>query len=430
MREGENMKTHHPKKIAIIGTGISGLGMAYLLHPHHHVTVYEKNAYIGGHSRTVEVKTTDGMIPVDTGFIVFNYRNYPLLTGLFAHLNVPVAKSDMSFGVSINQGWMEYGTRHLTDIFAQKRNLLRPDFWRMIANIMRFNKQATTYLQADPALTLGECLEKLRMGNWFRDYYLLAMGGAIWSTPLAEMLRFPANTFLRFFENHGLLTVNDQPQWYTVAGGSREYVKRLSASFRDNIRLNCGAVKVIRETEGVMVVDTQGGCATYDEVIFACHADQALAMIETPKAEEQRILSKFTYQANRAVLHRDLSFMPKRKKAWASWVYLSEAKKDETPAVSLSYWMNNLQPLATTQPLIVTLNPAKEPDPASVYDDHWFEHPLFDEAAIRAQSEIPAIQGKDRLWFCGAYQRYGFHEDGLGSAVAVAQMMGIEKPWK
>lgn len=422
--------THTRKNIAIIGTGISGLGSAYLLHPHHHITVYEKNDYIGGHSRTIEVQTADGAIPVDTGFIVFNYRNYPLLTRLFAHLDVPVVKSDMSFGVSIGGGWMEYGTQQLRYVFAQKRNLLRPAFWRMLADIMRFNAQAKTYLASDPAITLGECLHKLGVGRWFRDYYILAMGGAIWSAPLAEMLRFPASTFIRFFDNHGLLTVNDQPQWYTVSGGSREYVHRLSAAFADKVRLNTGVVSVVREQDSVRVIDTHGGEQLYDEVVFACHADQALSMIKHPEAAEQEILSAFRYQPNRAVLHSDTSFMPRRKKAWSSWVYLSENSQDKSQQVSLTYWMNNLQTLATRQPLFVTLNPSREPSSSLIYNDHWFEHPVFDEAAIRAQADLPRIQGTNRLWFCGAYQRYGFHEDGLASAVSMARAMGIEKTWK
>lgn len=424
------MITARRKNIAIIGTGISGLSAAYLLHPHHDITVYEKNDYLGGHSRTVEVKTIDGVVPVDTGFIVFNYRNYPLLTGLFAHLNVPVVKSDMSFGASINDGWMEYSTQHLTRVFAQRRNLLRPHFWQMIFNILSFNKQAKTYLERDPAITLEECLAELRMGRWFKEYYLLAMGSAIWSTPLEEMLKFPASTFVRFFENHGLLTVSDQPQWYTVAGGSREYVKRLAAPFRDKIRTNTGIAKIMRASDSVTVVDNHGRHEAYDEVILACHADQALLMIDNPSAQERRILSAFRYQPNRAVLHSDVSFMPKSKKAWASWVYLSEKKHDKNSGISLSYWMNNLQPLATQKPIVVTLNPSREPASELVYDDYWFEHPLFDEAAIRAQDEISQIQGKNRVWFCGAYQRYGFHEDGLGSAVSMVQAMGIEKTWK
>ncbi len=417
------------RNIAIIGTGIAGLGSAYLLHPHHNITVYEKNTYIGGHSRTVDVKTRDGVVPVDTGFIVFNYRNYPLLTGLFAHLKVPVTRSDMSFGASINNGWMEYGTQRLSHIFAQKRNVLRPDFWRMVLDIMRFNKEAKKYLESDPDVTLGECLQQLGMREWFKHYYLLAMGGAIWSTPLSEMLKFPASTFVRFFDNHGLLTVNQQPQWYTVEGGSREYVKRLISGFSDRIKTGCGVVKVSRKTDGVSITTTDGETTNFDAVVFACHADQALAIIDNPTAEEQRILSAFTYQPNRVVLHSDISFMPKHRKAWSSWVYLSEGRQDESPRVSLSYWMNNLQPLKTSQPLIATLNPGREPDPALVHNDHWFEHPLFNEAAIRAQAEIDIIQGKKQLWFCGAYQRYGFHEDGIGSAVAMASQMGIEKSW-
>ncbi len=417
------------KKIAIIGTGISGLGAASLLHPHHDITVYEKNDYVGGHSRTITVQTPDGPIPVDTGFIVFNKRNYPLLTRLFDYLQVPYTESDMSFGVSINDGWLEYGTQKLSHIWAQKRNLFRPAFWGMIADILKFNKSAGGYLASDPNLTLGECLDTLGMRYWFRNYFLLAMGGAIWSTPLTEMLKFPASTFIRFFENHGLLTVDDHPQWYTVRGGSREYVARLIAPFRDHIHLNRGVMKVWRDTNSVYVEDAQGHKEAFDDVVFACHADQALAMIGDPSDEERKVLSAFRYQPNRAVLHRDLSFMPKRRNAWASWVYLSEEKEDSGPNVSLSYWMNNLQPLKTNIPLIVTLNPGHEPDPALVYNDYMFEHPVFDATAIQHQSQIDSIQGCNRFWFCGAYQRYGFHEDGLGSAVKMTERMGVRPLW-
>jgi len=417
------------QKIAIIGTGISGLGAAYLLHPHHDIVVYEKNAYIGGHSRTVDVKTPEGVVPVDTGFIVFNYRNYPLLAKLFATLNVPVTKSDMSFGASIEDGWLEYGTRQPANVFAQKRNLLRPKFWGMMRDVLRFNKQARLYLERDSSITLGQCLDELRMGAWFRDYFLLAMGAAIWSTPLAQMLDFPARSFIRFFDNHGLLALNDHPQWYTVLGGSREYVGRLTAPFKNRIRLNCGVTQVTRTAGGVAVQDSQGNTECFDQALFACHADQALAMIQSSTPEEQRILSKFHYQPNRMVLHSDLSFMPKHKGAWASWVYLSEKREDKSSAISLSYWMNHLQPMATNMPVIVTLNPAHEPRKELIHDEFMFEHPLFDTAAIQSQAEISTIQGQDRLWFCGAYQRYGFHEDGLASAVALVKKMGIEPPW-
>jgi predicted NAD/FAD-binding protein len=418
------------RNIAIIGTGISGLGIAYLLHPHHNIKVYEKDDYIGGHSRTVDANTPDGKIAVDTGFIVFNKRNYPLLTALFSHLNVPVEESDMSFGASINNGWLEYGTMKAANLFVQKSNIFNLKFLQMVKDILKFNKKSHAYLECDPALTLGAYLDELKLGEWFRKYYLLAMGGAIWSTPIESMLEFPARTLIRFFENHGLLTLNQHPQWYTVKNGSKEYVKRLTASFSHNILLNCGVHKVIRNTDSVTVHDAKGNIEVYDEVIFACHADQALKMIENPSDAENAILSNFLYQPNRMVLHSDTSFMPKRKGAWASWVYLSEQQDDKNCHISLSYWMNNLQPLPTNTPIIATLNPSREPSKPLIYDEHWFEHPVFDVKAIQAQEKIDSIQGKDRFWFCGAYQRYGFHEDGLLSAVKIAEKMGIKPAWR
>jgi len=417
-------------RIAIVGSGISGLGAASLLHPHHQITVYEKNSYIGGHSRTVDVATPHGIVPVDTGFIVFNYRNYPLLTKLFEHLNVPVTKSDMSFGASIENGWLEYGTQHPLNIFAQKRNIFRPKFWGMIRDVLKFFKEAKAYLGKEPSFTLGQCLDEIGVQPWFRAYFLLPMGASIWSTPLSQMLAFPARSFIRFFDNHGLLTLHDQPQWYTVRGGSKEYVKRLTEPFKDRILLNTGVQKVERTGQGVAVLDIHGHVEMFDQVVFACHADQALAMITNPNADEQRILGSFGYQTNRMVLHSDTSFMPKHKGAWASWVYLSEKRQDTKPAISLSYWMNRLQPLETRTPMIVTLNPGHEPEKTLVHNEYIFEHPVFDTPAITAQADIESIQGRDKFWFCGAYQRYGFHEDGLGSAVTMVERMGIKPPWK
>ena len=417
-------------KIAIIGSGISGLGAAYLLAPRHEITVYEKNNYVGGHCRTVEVKTPRGTVPVDTGFIVFNKKNYPHLSSMLRHLNVPVTKSDMSFGVSIENGWLEYGTQKLFNIFAQKRNLLRPAFWRMLRDILRFNQQAHIYLEKDSTITLATCLDELGMGRWFRQYYLLAMGGAIWSMKLSQMLDFPAKTFIRFFDNHGLLTVNDRPQWYTVVGGSKEYVKRLTASFQERIQLNCGVHMITRGANDVTVTDVHGKSTQYDQVILACHSDQALAMLDNPTADETSIIGSIRYQPNRALLHSDERFMPQHKKAWASWVYLSDVQHNNSSAMSLSYWMNHLQPLNTKTAMIVTLNPHKEPDMAAIHDEYRFEHPVLDQAAIDAQTRMDEIQGKDRIWFCGAWLRYGFHEDGLLSAVNVATALGAEVPWK
>lgn len=417
------------RNIAIVGTGISGLGIAHLLYPYHNIKIYEKNDYVGGHGRTIDINTQDRSIAVDTGFIVFNQRNYPLLSALLAHLNVEVEKSNMSFGASIDHGWLEYGTMSLKNIFVQKSNILSLKFLGMIKDIITFNKKAGSYLECEPGITLRDCLEQLQLGKWFQKYYLLAMGGAIWSTPISSMLEFPAKTFIRFFENHGLLTINNHPQWYTVKNGSREYIKRLTQKFADNILLNRGVTKVVRNHDQVAVYDAKGHVENYDEVIFACHADQALKVIENPSDKELSILSNFIYQRNKIVVHSDTNFMPKRKGAWASWVYLSENQNDNHSLISLSYWMNNLQPLKTQTPIIATLNPAREPSKNLIYDEYWFEHPIFNAAAIKAQKEIESIQGKNLFWFCGAYQRYGFHEDGLWSAVNVAEKMGIKPSW-
>jgi uncharacterized protein len=412
--------------IAIIGTGISGLGAAYLLHQHHDLVIYEKNAYVGGHSRTIEVPVEQGKLAVDTGFIVFNDRNYPNLLGLFNQLDVPYQKSDMSFGVSIDDGWLEYSSNSL---FAQRKNFLRPQYWRMLLDVMRFNKQALSYIKADPSISLGDCLSQLNMGEWFKRYYILAMGAAIWSCPVETIMQFPAQTFLRFFKNHGLLSINDRPQWYTVTGGSREYTRRLIAPFEEHILLNNGAIRVTQKEKLFEVTDEQGGSRLFDHVIFACHADQALKLIEQPSVDEQSVLSNFNYQRNHIIVHSDESFMPKHKQCWSSWVYLSEQEQDNNNGVSLSYWMNNLQSLQTEIPIIVTLNPARKPKQELIMDEHYFSHPIFDYGAITSQRHIHSIQGKRNLWFCGAYQRYGFHEDGLLSAVNVAKGIGVDIPW-
>lgn len=415
-------------RIAIIGTGIAGLGAAYLLHPHHEIVVFEKNLSLGGHARTVDVVVDQTDVAVDTGFIVFNKRNYPHLTGLFDHLNVPYAKSDMSFGASIDDGWLEYGSVGIRSLFAQKRNMFRPAYWRMLKDIVRFNKQAHHHMASTKPL--GEVLNEMGMGDWFRRYYLLAMGAAIWSMPLESMLKFPARTFLRFFENHGLLTVSDHPQWYTVQGGSRNYVNLVSASFLEKVRLGVQILTVDRDAGGVTITLKDSSQEQFDKVIFACHPDQAMAMLKKPTDKEKAIIGAFRYQPNRAVLHTDVSLMPRRRRAWTSWVYRSEGKSDNKPVVSLSYWMNNLQPLPVKTPLLVTLNPGHEPHPDCCLDEHMFDHPVFDEAAIHAQEQLPTLQGEHHTYYAGAWTRYGFHEDGLLSAVNVAAAFGIVPPWQ
>jgi uncharacterized protein len=414
-------------KIAVIGTGISGLGAAYLLHREHDLVVYEKNAYVGGHSRTIDIPIEHGTIPVDTGFIVFNDWNYPNLLGLFEQINVPYQKSDMSFGVSVNKGWLEYSSGGL---FAQRKNLIRPQYWRMLLDVFNFNKQALAYINQDPAISLGDCLDKLNMGTWFKRYYILAMGAAIWSCPVETIMQFPAQTFLRFFRNHGLLSINDRPQWYTVTGGSREYKKRLIQPFEEHILLNNGAVKVAEKDNQIEVTDSNGSTRLFDHVIFACHADEALQMLDKPTDDESSILSSFQYQSNQIIVHSDTSFMPQHQQCWSSWVYLSEQQEDKSSGVSLSYWMNNLQNLDTKIPIIITLNPARRPKEHLIIDEHAFTHPIFDYQAIVSQDRIKTIQGKRNLWFCGAYQRYGFHEDGLLSAVNVVKQLGGNIPWE
>ena len=405
-----------------------GLGAAYLLSPHHDVTLYEKNDYIGGHSRTIDVTITIGgqSVPVDTGFIVFNNWNYPNLTGLFKELNVPYEDSDMSFGVCIDEGWLEYSS---SGLFAQRENIFRPAYWKMLFDILKFNKQARKYIEKNENITLGQCLDELKMGDWFRNYYLLAMGAAIWSCPLETIMKFPARTFLQFFKNHGLLNVIKRPQWHTVTGGSREYIKILLDHMKDRLSLEHGAKKVCLKGNSFSVTNSAGQEERYDQVVFACHADEALSLLENPSPKEQEILGAFKYQTNNIVVHHDESLMPKRKSCWASWVYLCEGRDDQKPVVSLSYWMNNLQNFETEEPVIITLNPDRRPHETKVLDEHEFSHPIFDAGAIQAQGRIDEIQGKRGLWFCGAYQRYGFHEDGLWSAVRVAEKMGVKPGW-
>jgi len=419
------------KRIAVIGGGISGLGSAYLLKEEAELTLYEKNSYLGGHSRTLDVEIDGDRIPVDTGFIVFNEKNYPLLTALFDELKVPVVKSDMSFGVSIGNRWLEYASNGLGGLFMSIRNLTNPKMWGLLFDILKFNKKAIQYLKAPPSLSLEDCLDELGMGDWFKKYYLLPMGGAIWSCPLDTMLKFPAASFVRFFNNHGLLSIKDHPQWFSVRGGAREYVKRIMSSLEGKVEIRPEAVEVERigSLESVMVRDSEGVEKYFDEVIIAAHADEALKMLRNPTTDEQDILGAFQYQPNEVILHTDEEFMPKRRSAWASWVYRSEEINDSNPSISLSYWMNNLQSLNTEVPIIVTLNPSREPAEGTVHNRHSFDHPVFDEAAMHAQGRIMEIQGKNRVWYCGAYQRNGFHEDGLWSAVRIAREMGVNVSW-
>jgi uncharacterized protein len=420
-------------KIAIVGAGISGLGCAWLLNQRHEITVYEAAERLGGHSNTVEVATSSGSVAVDTGFIVYNELNYPNLTRLFTHLDVATKPSVMSLGVSFDDGRLEYAGDTVAGLFAQRRNLIKPGFYGMVAEILRFYRQAPAVLTLPEAesTTLGAYLRRHRYGQRFIHQHLLPMAAAIWSCPAEQMLDFPVTSFVRFCDNHGLLKVTDRPEWRTVDGGSREYVRRLSASFADRIRLAAPVYAIKRNGQGVEVTDGTGQTELYDQVVLACHADQAARMLTDATPAEAGVMGSFRYQPNRAILHRDPRLMPRRSRVWSSWNYL--ARQGATPAggsVSVTYWMNRLQGLAGAPNLFLSLNPLDEPNPALVEREFGYDHPVFDQRTMAAQRRLPGLQGNGGVWFCGSYCGWGFHEDGFSAGLAVARALGVEPPWQ
>ena len=419
------------KSIAVIGSGIAGMGAAWLLSKRHDVRVYERNVYIGGHSNTVEAPTPNGPIPVDTGFIVFNRATYPNLCGLFEALDVPVKPTEMGFAVSIGNGRLEYGGGSVGQMYAQKRNWVSPRFHGMVRDILRFYREAPAALESGKAasLSLGEFLRQGRYGQAFIDDHLLPMAAAIWSCPKETMDAFPAASFIRFFVNHGLLKVTDRPQWYTVDGGSREYVRRLVADLPHGVATGRAAVSVRSTPEGVFVSDAHGVTERFDEVVMAAHGDESRNLLVDRTDEEDAILSAFRYERNLAILHDDPAQLPRRRAVWSAWNYLSDGVAGKDRRLAVSYWMNSLQSLETKRLLVVTLNPLIPVPDAHVIARFEYDHPIFDAAAIMAQRALPRIQGRRNVWFCGSYCGYGFHEDGLASAVAVARALGVEAPW-
>jgi len=412
-----------PKRIAVIGAGISGMGAAHMLAETHHVTLIEAEPRLGGHART-KIAGKRGDQPVDTGFIVFNEPNYPHLTALFAELGVPRADSDMSFGASIRNGWMEYGLASYNSIFAQRRNLARPAFLRMIRDIVRFNREAEG--AATPDMTVGELIAVLRLGPWFKDYYLTPFSGAIWSTPVDRILDFPARAMMDFFRNHALLDYQGQHQWYTIPGGSIEYVTRLHASMiRKGVEVRLGTpVAGIRRHESGADVRLHGDdWENYDEVVLATHSDQSLALLSDASPEEKTRLGAITYQPNDVVLHADETIMPRNRLCWSSWNY-TEDGTGRPDRIGVTYWMNRLQPIPKDDPLFVTLNATHRIREDLIHDATVLHHPVYDLAALAAREHIAADNGARHTWFCGAWMKNGFHEDGLSSAVEVVR--GIE----
>lgn len=425
-------------KIGVVGTGISGLSAAWLLNKSHDVTVFEQDRRLGGHSNTVDA-TLEGpngprRIPVDTGFIVYNEHTYPNLTALFDYLGVQTEKSVMSFSASINAGRFEYSGSGLKGLLAQKRNLIRPRFWSMVLDILRFYRECVTdaSMPGNASLSLGDYLKKSGYSDGFLRDHIYPMASSIWSASFEEIRGYPLAAFVRFFSNHGLLETkaHKRPQWRTVSGGSRSYVERLSADYKDRILLNSKVAEISRAPDGVMIKTDTGEAHHFDHVVIAAHSTQAINMLNDASADEAALLSAIRYEKNSAFLHTDASMMPRRKNAWASWNYLSDNEDESERLVCLTYWMNLLQNIDQDYPVFVTLNPHREPASSKTIQSFDYEHPIFDQKALDAQQKLWALQGTNRTWFCGAYFGYGFHEDGLQSGLAVAEALGgVKRPW-
>lgn len=419
--------------VAVVGSGISGLSAAWLLSQRHDVTIFEAADRLGGHSNTVEFESTAGSVAVDTGFIVYNEVTYPNLTALFRLLEVPTAKSNMSFAVSLNDGAFEYAGGKGLGLLAQPTNVLSPRFWSMMRDLLRFYRTAPRDLTVMGGISLDEYLNRNGYGRAFREDHLYPMAAAIWSTPAMRVGDYPASNFVRFCCNHGLLELWNRPVWRTVEGGSREYIARMTKNFAGRIRLSTPVAAIRRNAGRVEIRDRHGQMHLFDDVVVATHADQALRMLSDASDEERRVLGAFRYSRNEAVLHGDVRLMPKRRAAWSSWNYAANSPNagDEPIQPSITYWMNKLQPLGAAPPTFVTLNPTHMPREETVLRRETYEHPIFDLCTDRAQQEIWSLQGVRNTWFCGAHFGSGFHEDGIQAGLAVAEDLGgLRRPWQ
>ncbi len=417
-------------RIAVIGSGVAGLSAAWLLSQRHEVTLYEKDAWIGGHAHTVDVPGAGKPLPVDTGFIVYNERNYPNLTALFRHLGVETEPSWMSFSASIDGGGLEYSSDSVNAYFGQRRNFVRPRFLRMTADLLRFYRKAMRLAAGGdmPDMTLGEYLHHEGYSEAFAEYHILPMSAAIWSTTPREIRAYPVAAFLRFYASHGLLDITKRPAWRTVTGGSRSYVEKLRAAIRD-VRPGRGVSRIERSPLGVTITDDSGDSQRFSDVVIAAHADEALEMLADADPAEREILGAFGYTHNDAVLHTDATLMPRRRRVWSSWNFVGSSAQSGRQ-MSVTYWMNRLQNIDEAHPLFVTLNAGRQPRPDTVIGRYSYSHPYFDRTALAAQQDLWRLQGRRGTWFCGAYFGYGFHEDGLQSGLAVAEALGgVRRPW-
>ena len=431
------MPAPEEQKIAVIGSGAAGLSAAWLLSLNHHVALFEKDDRLGGHANTAHLHpdSPTRSRAIDTGFIVYNERNYPNFTRWLAHLGVETQASDMTFAVSRHQGRFEYKGGTFADVLVQPGNLLKPQFYRMLRDLVRFYRTYAGKTPPSADLTLGELLKQGGYSQSFTDNHLLPFAAAIWSGSPTQMLEYPAAAFIRFCDNHGLLNLSDRPQWRTVRGGSCEYVNSVRAALGEqSIRSSVKVENVKRVEQGVVIEDRDGNIELFDAVVFASHADQTLMMLADADSEERRLLGVFRYQQNLAILHTDTSLMPQRRRAWASWNYIDSNRPDEQPDASkstLSYWMNNLQNLDDKTDYIVSLNPAISPHPDSILRSIVYEHPMYNLHTFAAQQALWSLQGRRHTWFCGAYFGAGFHEDAVQSGFAVAEQLGhCQRPWQ
>ena len=413
-------------KIGVIGSGVAGLVSALTLQEKFEVSLFEKNSKLGGHSNTVTIEQENNKYSVETGFIVLNDKNYPIFTSLLKHLNIGVNNSSMSFSVSVDKGQFEYSSSYI-GLLGQTKNIIDPKYWGMLRDINYFYTNALRDVKDCPDNeTLGQFLKRFNYSNKFIDYHLVPMTASIWSCPTKSILNFPIKSLLVFFENHKLLNIYNRPKWSTVNKGSREYVKKIQSLLKGEIYTNTKVNKISKSKEGIRV-HYQEGIKTFDKVILACHADQSSEILIENFSEEANLLKDFKYQKNTSILHSDISFMPKRKSVWSSWNYITETGNSGN--LSITYWMNELQGINSPKPILLSLNPKILPNPDLIYGQYSYSHPILDNNAINIQKKLSSVQGKNNLWFCGAWTGFGFHEDGVKSAVEIANSHNIDLPW-